>query len=231
MKGTGFLALALMAGLTLGCNRGSQNTAANTPAATPGAVGTAGASEKGVPRADQTFVNDVAGMNMAEVDLSRLAAEKSATPDVKKFARMLVDEHTAAGDKLKTLASEQSIDVPAQLDDKDRDRHDKLAQEHGIDFDRDYIDAMIDGHKDLLNKLESRIDKEGLDRSKTEANPPASGKTVSEKGHTVAIVPEKSDNPVTARVNQWAADTYSAAAAHLDRAKALKDELKKRSTD
>jgi hypothetical protein len=45
------------------------------------------------------------------------------------------------------------------------------------------------------------------------------------------VLPEKSDNEVTQRVNAWAADTYPAAYAHLQAAKALKDSLKKRATD
>ena len=47
----------------------------------------------------------------------------------------------------------------------------------------------------------------------------------------VAVVPEKSDNAVTTSLNQWAADTYPVAYAHLQAAKDMRDGLKKRSTD
>ena len=70
-----------------------------------------------------------------------------------------------------------------------------------------------------------------LGKWKNETPPRTGGPTVEEHGHTVTILPEKSDNPVTQSINQWAADTYPAATMHLDRAKALKDSLKKRSTD
>jgi hypothetical protein len=45
------------------------------------------------------------------------------------------------------------------------------------------------------------------------------------------VLPEKSDNPNTQAVNQWAADLYPVAYAHLQAAKALRDGVKKRATD
>jgi hypothetical protein len=44
-------------------------------------------------------------------------------------------------------------------------------------------------------------------------------------------MPEKSDSPVTAGINQWAADTYPVAYAHLQSAKTLVTVLKKKTTD
>lgn len=41
---------------------------------------------------------------------------------------------------------------------------------------------------------------------------------------------EKSDNPVTFRLNQWAADTYPTAFAHLQAAKDMQKRLKRRTT-
>jgi putative membrane protein len=230
MKRIGVFALAGITALTLGCNSSRRETAANNPPATGGAVGTAGTAENGVPKGDRTFAHDVTGMNMAEIDLARLAVEHSPSADVKKLAQTLIDDHTAAGEKLSAIASQNSIDVPAQIDDKDRDRHETLAKKQGLDFDKDWADAMIDGHKDLLDKLESRIDKDKLGEWKTR-HEDATGKKVEAAGEDVVILPEKSDNPITSSINQWAATTYPVAFAHLSAVKALKDALKKRSTD
>ena len=59
---------------------------------------------------------------------------------------------------------------------------------------------MVDGHKDLLDQLESRIDKKGLDQWKVEMK----GKTRIPAGG-VAVLPDKSDNKTTMRINQFAA--------------------------
>ena len=47
----------------------------------------------------------------------------------------------------------------------------------------------------------------------------------------VPIRPEKSDNGITMKINQWAADTYPMAQKHLDTARMLKEPTKKRSTN
>ena len=59
---------------------------------------------------------------------------------------------------------------------------------------------------------------------------PATGKKVEEKGETMTVTAEKSDNPVTFRLNQWAADTYPVAFAHLQAAKDMQKGLKRRTT-
>lgn len=205
MKRTGLLAFVLVAAVSVGCHRG--NAANETANGTPGAAGTSG---NGVSSGDVNFVRDVTDLNNNEIALSRLAAERSTNPDVKKFANMAIADHTAAGDKLSSIASQNSIDnAPKDKDAKKiDDEKSELDKKQGVDFDRKYIDEMIEGHDKLLSKLDSRVDKQG-----NRDNP--------------TVVADKSDNPVTQNINQWAADTYSAAKAHLDQAKSLKDTLKK----
>jgi putative membrane protein len=175
-------------------------------------------------------VHDVAIANMAEIDAGRLAVERGSTADVKKFAQMMIDDHTAAGEKFKAVATQYNIELPAQVDEKHQEQRDKLAAKQALDFDRDYADAMVDGHQAFVDKLESRIDKSKLDEWKTRQTPRPGATTAVEKGEAVVIVPEKSDNQITASINQWAADTYPVAYAHLQAAKDLQKTLKDRST-
>jgi predicted outer membrane protein len=176
-------------------------------------------------------VHDVAIANMAEIDLGRLAVERGSTAETKQFAQMMVDDHTAAGDKLKTVATQYNIEIPAQVDDKHQGVHEKLAAKQALDFDKDYADKMVDGHQDFVDKLESRIDKTKLSDWKSKHASAVPGKVAEEKGEAVAIIPEKSDNTITASINQWAADTYPTAWAHLQAAKDLQNNLKKRTTN
>lgn len=215
------LAVAVM--LAGGCNKGPATSNHET-------AGTSGRAEK-VSSGDQDFVQDVSRMNAAEIDISRLAVDKASSPDVKKFAQMAVDDHTAAGDKLSGVAVQNSIDAPATVDDSHRSLHDKLAGKQGLDFDRDYIDAMIDDHQKLVDKLESRIDRDTVSKYKATASERATDKKPEVEVKAQSVVPEKSDDPVTQRINAWAADTYPSAYAHLQQAKSLKDALKKRATD
>jgi len=210
MKRICLTSLALAAALATGCNRTSKSS-------TDGTVGTAGRAAS-VSRADTDFVRDVTRANAAEIDLGRLAAERSTSPDVKEFANMLVTDHTAAGKKLGAITTEHAIEATTDNDDNLRDLRDKLSAKQGLDFERAYVDAMVDGHQKMIDKLESRLDRTSLVRTNdADAAPP--------------VVPEKSDDPVTSQINAWAAESYPVVYGHLKTAKALKDTLKKRSTN
>jgi putative membrane protein len=224
MKSIGFLSCALVVTLTAGCSSDKGKVPGQAKGSEPATVGTSGAAETARQDA-RDFILHVAIVNMAEIDLGKLAADRGTADEVKKFAQMMIDDHTKSGDKLKALASDLKIEVPGQLDDKHTDQRDKLAKRPGADFDREYASAMVDGHKDLIDQLEPRIDKKTLDQWKVEMN----GRTTV-AGGTVAILPDRSDNPTTMRINQFAADIYPTVHAHLEAAKALDSALKKRYT-
>lgn len=222
MKRSGFVVAALALALTAGCNKG---TTARNDTNNSAAVGTAG-RDGGLSNSDRDFVRDLAVMNAAELDLGRLASERASTPEVKRFAQMMVTDHTAAGDKVNAFVQQHPIDVPTQLDDDHRDLHEKLAAKQGLDFDKEFADKMVDEHQKLADKLESRIDKDTITRAHVDNKgaPDADVKAT-------AVMPEKSDNPNTQAVNQIAADLYPSVYAHLQAAKALRDGVKKRSTN
>ena len=230
MKRMCFLSLALTAALTIGC-RGDDRSARTTNPETGAPVGTSGAAD--VSRGDQDFVKDSAIAGMAEIELGRMAQQKGMDSNVKKFGQMMVEDHTKAGEALKSIATENRIEMPAQVDDDHKDKGEKLAAKNGADFDRDYADMMVDGHQDFVDKLESRIDKDTLSKWKAEyERKTGDAKERAEaEVKAVAVTAEKSDDPNTQSLNNWAADTYPVAFAHLQAAKDLLDGVRKRATN
>jgi predicted outer membrane protein len=223
MKHIAILAVAAVTTFGIGCTDRRANTADNP------AVGTAGRTD--VSRGDLDFVNDLTIANMAEIELGRMASERAANADVKRFGQMMVDDHTAAGTKLKPIATEHNIPMPTALDDKHRDLRERLAKLQGAEFDREYMKAMISGHEDVVDKLESRIDKERLADYKAKYENRDTGRTTEEKIKVDALVPEKSDDRVTISINQWAADSYPVVYSHLQKAKALDAAVRKSTTN
>jgi putative membrane protein len=227
MKGTGFLCIALTAAVAIGCNSTDRR---DTAAGKPGdAVGTAGSDN--ISRGDRDFVHDVAIANMAEIELGRMATERAATPEVKKFGQTMIDDHTKAGDELKAVASRQNIPMPTELDNKHIDLRDKLQKLNGADFDKEYMKAMVDGHDAVLDKLGSRVDSKTLSDWKTTISDRVSGDKVKEEVNAKAILPEKSDNAVTMAINEWAATAYPVVYRHHEMAKDIDSNLKKRTTN
>ena len=223
MKHMALVSILLIAAVSAGCRDNGRRAATNDSA-----VGTTGRNE--APGRDRDFVRDMGVMNVLEVDMGRLATEHGSTDAVKKFAQLMIDDHTNALDALRKVASQHNLEIPVQVDDKHRHKHDELAKKQGLDFDKAYCDEMVDAHQDLVDKLESRVDKANIAEYKAQMKDRVAGKTVEEKAQVIAIIPEKSDNPVTMSVNQWAADTYPIAAAHLEAARTMRDALKNRTT-
>ena len=235
MRRTGLLWVAVAAIVIIigGCSKteGTKPPSSEQPAGRSGGVGTGGA---GANLSDDDFVRDVALKNMAEVELSRMAFDKATNLDIKSFAQRMIDDHGAAGHNLKSVVSGQPIEWPVQLDDKNRKTADELAKNQGANFDREYVKAMVEGHQDLAAKLESRLDVQSLADWKTAAAGRTDSKALPEPKSAmrdVQVRPNKSDNEVTMKINQWAADTYPVAQKHLDTARTLENATKERSTN
>ena len=233
MNSTALLVVTVAAGALVvgGCSntKGTTTSGTEPPAERGVAVGTGGAGAN--VRSDREFVDDAATKNMAEIELSRLAIDKSASVDVKTFAQMMLSDHReverATGARVGQLVlSGQSIGWPAQLDEKQTEIAEDLAKKHGPDFDRDYLKAMVEAHQNFAAILESRLDVQSLAEWKTAAAGRAQTKTLPQpklEMADVAVRPNKSDNEFTTKINQLAADTYPVAQQHLDTARALEN--------
>ncbi len=235
MRRAGLLWVVVAAIVTIigGCSKteGTKRPSTEQRRAPSGAVGTGGA---GANLNDDEFVRDVALKNMWEVEVSRLALEKARNPDIKSFAQRMVDDHGAAGQNLKTVLPADRLESSLQLDDKHRKTAGELAKKQGPDFDRAYLKAMVEGHQDLTAKLESRLDVQSLADWKTAAAGRSDSKALPEPKMAmpdVQVRPNKSDNDVTMKINQWAADTYPVAQKHLDIARRLETAMTKPSTN
>ena len=108
---------------------------------------------------DTEFAVDAADDGMLEVELGKLAQQKASSADVKKFAQMMVDEHTKANDELKALAAQKNISLPAALSDEKRKKLDNFNEKSGADFDKDYMDLMVEEHEDDVEDFEEQAEK------------------------------------------------------------------------
>jgi putative membrane protein len=225
MRSIIFLTVALSIAAIVGCDH---NKADGTSRA-DSAVQTTGESDRNkVTRGDKSFVHDMAIANMAEAELAKLVPERSTDDEIKKFAQLMIDDHTKSLNALKTIAAQHNIPVPTELDPKHMRLRDKLAKWHGNEFERNYMEAMIDEHEDMIDELEDRVDETRLAEYKAEIADRLAGKKVVERAEVVGILPEKSDNGVTLSLNQWAAATYPIVRTHLDAARVLKIAVDKR---
>jgi len=112
--------------------------------------------------ADQTFVLEAASGGLMEVELGKIAATNAASAKVKDFGRMMVTDHTKANTELKAVAGKKSITVPPAPAEKHQQHIDELKTKKGAEFDKAYVDMMVNDHKEDISKFEDEA-KNGKD--------------------------------------------------------------------
>lgn len=99
---------------------------------------------------DQKFMMMAAKGGMAEIEMARLALQKSNNDAVKQYAQKMIDDHTMAGDELKQLASTKGVTLPMQPDAKQMAMMAKMQKLSGMEFDKMYVKEIgVKAHQDM----------------------------------------------------------------------------------
>lgn len=88
-------------------------------------------------------------------------AERRALPQsVLDYAKMLREQHEQHMAKTKDLASRMNVTVSDVSTKEKREHEDKLTQLQGLpdrEFAKAYVDAMVEGHQKVLNKIDEKL--------------------------------------------------------------------------
>lgn len=145
-----------------GGNKDAKESADSLNMAKDTTTNTAATGGIAVDEADAKFTTEAAVGGMAEVELGKLALEKSSNPQVKEFATMMVKDHGMANTELMAIAKQKNITLPSTVDDEHKKKMEDLSKKTGTDFDKAYVSAMVDGHKSTLKLMEDES-KDGKD--------------------------------------------------------------------
>jgi len=107
-----------------------------------------------VDKSTSEFMTKVADVGMTEVKLGQMAQDKGMSQRVKDFGAMMVKDHTAAGDELKSMARQKNVTLPETMSNDHQKKTDDLNKKTGKDFDKAYMKAMVDGHQSTVNDFE-----------------------------------------------------------------------------
>jgi len=126
------------------------------------------------------FLSRAMEMNAAEVMLGEMAMNKTHNARVKDFAQMLVDDHKQAMDKIMELRDARTTtnvsgttdktgktadlhrnaaDVPLTAEHQRTDQ--RLSALSGADFDREFINEMVRGHREAIRVFEAQTNVHG----------------------------------------------------------------------
>jgi putative membrane protein len=105
------------------------------------------------------FAVAAANGGMMEVTLGKMAQDKAVNQRIKDFGAMMVQDHSRLNADLKTRAATQNVVLPAVVGDEVQKMIDKLNKKSGKDFDRSYMQMMLDDHKKDLAEFRKAADK------------------------------------------------------------------------
>jgi putative membrane protein len=139
-----------------GPDRSSLATPVSTSSAVPAGSNTSNANYSNTAEQEDDFWTTAADGGMAEVEMAKLAVQKAQNPEVKKFAQMMIADHTKANNELKAIAAKQKIALPKEIGPRNRSTIDELNRLSGADFDKEYVQAMIDDHETDVQMFEDQ---------------------------------------------------------------------------
>lgn len=108
---------------------------------------------------DAKFAVKAASGGLTEVLLGQLAQKRSKNQQIQQFAAMMITDHTKANNELMALAAKKKISLPAVPGNDDQKTIDKLTQTATVDFDKAYVDDMVEDHKNDIKLFEDATQK------------------------------------------------------------------------
>ena len=100
--------------------------------------------------AEVDFVTRASNSNLFATAESRLALERTRGPQVRAFARRMLDEHGKTQAELKAAARGSGALIPTALDPDHQARLKALRGKSGADFDKTYIADQDENHSNAL---------------------------------------------------------------------------------
>jgi putative membrane protein len=106
---------------------------------------------------DASFFKRAAEGGIFEVDAGNLAQQKSTNQQVKDFGAMMVKDHSAANQKLQSIAASKSITLPTSASVGQMATKGKLDVLSGDTFDKSYIKSQLKAHQQTIALFKKEI--------------------------------------------------------------------------
>jgi putative membrane protein len=104
---------------------------------------------------DAHFVMAASAAGDTEILASRLAQSHAQSDKTKSFAATMIRDHTAANDKLRTIAQKGGFTLAGVAMVQQQPELAKLESLHGADFDKAYASMMQQDHQDAVTLFTS----------------------------------------------------------------------------
>ena len=125
-----------------------------TGSATATTTGSTGGTMSAMTPEDKEFVSDAGMDGLFEVQAGNLALQKASSAEVKSFAQRMVTDHGTANTELGQLATTKGLALPTELGGDAKTMYDHLNGLSGAEFDKSYMQHMVEGHNKDVAEFE-----------------------------------------------------------------------------
>lgn len=111
---------------------------------------------------DANIAAIVVAANNADIAYANLALSKAQTPGVKAFAQTMINDHSGVNRNAVDLVTRLGVtpvenSVSLDLRDNSEVTRDRLRDQDGMDFDKDYMDNELEYHNKLLKVMDDML--------------------------------------------------------------------------
>jgi putative membrane protein len=103
----------------------------------------------------EEFAEIAASSNMFEIESSQLALQQPVSDEVQQFAQHMIDDHTAAGEKMKAAAQQDGISPPDEMVEKHQAQLQELQSAGADAFEQAYVSAQVMAHDEAVALFEA----------------------------------------------------------------------------
>jgi putative membrane protein len=107
---------------------------------------------------DADFAADTAAGGVAEIEMAKLAKEKSTNEAVTAFADQMIADHGAASAQLKQVAAKLGWTLPTDMGPRHRETYANLEKLSGAQFDAAYRLAMVSDHSKTVAAFQQQAE-------------------------------------------------------------------------
>jgi len=101
-------------------------------------------------QSEQDFMTKAWQANTAELDMARIAHEKSGNTDVRDFANMIETDHKSALEDLTDLMKDNDLPEPKTIVAATQQDINRMERLTGPEFDREFVNMMVTEHQNTV---------------------------------------------------------------------------------
>jgi putative membrane protein len=101
------------------------------------------------------FITSSIKANVGEIQLAQLAQDKATSPELKKLAAMMIQQHTQMLNELKGMAPSKQATIDSSANDVTKAALQNLSSAQGKDFDAKWTEQMLQLHENAAEEFKT----------------------------------------------------------------------------